>query len=214
MLAHRREGEGRPNMVRRQLGEVSDDLLGGHPRRQVLQHVVDSDARTDEARLAAANIRSHINQGDQVHSPTLVALRWQKCRSFQRCAWLTGRALLPERRRVGEQRLPRRFADCVEQLVVDPEANPTGSYGDPVVVVSGQLMVTVGLCSGAWRRMWGGWVSNPRPRDYESRALTTELPPRNTSTVANHRRRSTTPPRATRRQSRNEAEPRSSIASA
>src|SRR4249919_3498897 len=25
---------------------------------------------------------------------------------------------------------------------------------------------------------WGGWGSNPRPRDYESPALTTELPPR------------------------------------
>ncbi len=25
--------------------------------------------------------------------------------------------------------------------------------------------------------MWGGWGSNPRPRDYESPALTTELPP-------------------------------------
>ena len=28
-------------------------------------------------------------------------------------------------------------------------------------------------------QVWGGWVSNPRPRDYESPALTTELPPRN-----------------------------------
>lgn len=30
---------------------------------------------------------------------------------------------------------------------------------------------------------WGGWVSNPRPRDYESHALTTELPPLNYNRV-------------------------------
>ncbi len=29
---------------------------------------------------------------------------------------------------------------------------------------------------------WGGWGSNPRPRDYESPALTTELPPRKRTT--------------------------------
>lgn len=61
-------------MVRRQLGEVRNDLIGGHPRRQVLQHVVDRDARTDETRLAAANIGSHIDQRDQVHDATLPAL--------------------------------------------------------------------------------------------------------------------------------------------
>ena len=38
----------------------------------------DRDTRADDARLASANIRSHIDQRDQVHSPILVALRWQK----------------------------------------------------------------------------------------------------------------------------------------
>src|SRR5262245_46442326 len=32
------------------------------------------------------------------------------------------------------------------------------------------------------RLVWGGWGSNPRPRDYESPALTTELPPRKRTT--------------------------------
>ena len=40
---------------------------------------------------------------------------------------------------------------------------------------------------------WGGWGSNPRPRDYESPALTTELPPRTgtrvSGSVSAHRRR-------------------------
>ena len=45
---------------------------------------------------------------------------------------------------------------------------------------------------------WGGWGSNPRPRDYESRALTTELPPRGPSGYATARGpRSTVAPDAT-----------------
>ncbi len=86
MLTHRSQREGRPNMVRRQLGEVSDDLIGGHSRRQVLQHVVDRDARPDEARLAAANIRSHIDQRDQVHATTLVLFRGRRLGLVGPCA--------------------------------------------------------------------------------------------------------------------------------
>ena len=44
-----------PNVLRRQLREIGDNLLGGHPRSEVLEHVVDRDARSDEARLAAAH---------------------------------------------------------------------------------------------------------------------------------------------------------------
>ena len=48
-----------------------------------------------------------------------------------------------------------------------------------VRLIWGRLPVTgsTPLCA------WGGWVSNPRPRDYESPALTTELPPRQVATV-------------------------------
>ena len=36
----------------------------------------------------------------------------------------------------------------------------------------------VGISRSHTTGSWGGWVSNPRPGDYESLALTTELPPR------------------------------------
>lgn len=44
-------------------------------------------------------------------------------------------------------------------------SNPPASYRDNVRLTE-----------------WGGWGSNPRPGDYESLALTTELPPRKRTT--------------------------------
>ncbi len=43
---------------------------------------------------------------------------------------------------------------------------------------------TLGVSRSNTRCAWGGWVSNPRPRDYESPALTTELPPPTRSRLA------------------------------
>ena len=47
--------------------------------------------------------------------------------------------------------------------------NKTNSGSAQLLFAPGPLTCT---------NLWGGWGSNPRPRDYESRALTTELPPR------------------------------------
>ena len=72
--------------------------------------------------------------------------------------------------------LRRAFVELVAELHErSPDRQPRTPEVDPLERNQFAAPCTGGRCESHW---WGGWVSNPRPRDYESPALTTELPPR------------------------------------
>ena len=68
MFAIGREFERRSNVVPGEFGEIADDLIGGHPRREVREDVVDRDARADKGRLPAPNARASLDQRHQIHT--------------------------------------------------------------------------------------------------------------------------------------------------
>lgn len=66
-LTQGREFDRGPNMLRRQLWEIGDDLLGCHARRQILQNVIDGDSGAHEAGLSTTHTCSRLDERDQIH---------------------------------------------------------------------------------------------------------------------------------------------------
>jgi len=62
------EFECRSDVVAGEFGEVGDDLIRRHPRRQVLEDVVDRDARAHKGRFPAPNARPGFDQRHQLHT--------------------------------------------------------------------------------------------------------------------------------------------------
>jgi len=67
-LTQRCELDRRSDVTLGELGEVRDDLLGRHTGREIVQDVVDGDARTDETGLAAPDSGAGLDQLRQVYA--------------------------------------------------------------------------------------------------------------------------------------------------
>ena len=77
------------------------------------------------------------------------------------------------RQKVSLARVLARRGTPVRQLRPRPGREPVPARGRPGVDERG--LKRPGASRAAWCRRWARWGSNPRPRDYESPALTAEL---------------------------------------
>ena len=87
MLSKRGELERGPHVIGGQFREVAHDLVATHARGQVLEHVVHRDPGPNEARLSAAHVRAHIDEGHQIHDSMVDANRGRMRRPAADCGF-------------------------------------------------------------------------------------------------------------------------------